>query len=186
MLLKEMDELFFLPPAPIAMPRAYWLLPESRTLSSLLAVIQPSYRDYKELLATIEATQLGQVDVNLKERRFDMEILNDRYEDSALVLPHRRYGLISGEFRAKRHHKYLGNDYEEWNADRILSEAKFVHFSDWPMPKPWVMWSQDQLALLQPQCDVNPGTPQESGCRNREVWKQLYDDFRRKRKVRRA
>lgn len=113
-----------------------------------------------------------------------MEVLNDHYGDSAMVLPHRQYGLISGEFRTKNHWKFLGNDHEVWNPDTVLAEAKFVHFSDWPLPKPWTMWSPEQLATLQPACDKNPGTPEESGCRDREVWKQLYDDFRRKRKVR--
>ncbi|KAJ5179401.1 Glucose N-acetyltransferase 1 [Penicillium capsulatum] len=181
-LLQEMDELFFLPSAIIAMPRAYWLLPQQRSLSSLLAVIQPSHREYKDMLGAIEATQNGQIEVNLTATRYDMEILNDRYGDQALVLPHRQYGLVSGEFRAKRHTRYLGNDHEDWNADRVLAEAKFVHFSDWPGPKPWVTWKQDQLALLQPACDINPGTEKESGCRNREVWKNLYNEFRRKRK----
>lgn len=184
LLLKDMDELFFLPPTTIAMPRAYWLLPEQRSLSSLLAVIQPSYREYKDLLGVAEATQSGQIGVNLTETRYDMEILNERYGDNALVLPHRQYGLITGEFRTKRHSRFLGNEHEEWNADRVLAEAKFVHFSDWPGPKPWIMWTQDQLALLQPACDNNPGTPQESGCRNREIWKGLYNEFRSRRKVR--
>jgi hypothetical protein len=33
--------------------------------------------------------------------RYDMELLNRRYGDSAMVLPHRQYGLLSGEFRKK-------------------------------------------------------------------------------------
>ena len=183
-LLKPMDELFFLPPTTVAMPRAYWLLPETRTLSSLMAVIEPSYREYTNLKEAIKPAIFGQVEMNLTEKRFDMEILNARYGDSALVLPHRQYGLISGEFRNKNHWKYLGNDQEKWNPDKVLAEAKFVHVSDWPLPKPWVMWTQKQLAELQPACDNNPGTAEESGCRDREVWKQLYDDFRRRRKVR--
>ncbi|KAJ5897126.1 Glucose N-acetyltransferase 1 [Penicillium subrubescens] len=182
MLFQPMDELFFLPKTSIAMPRAYWLLPETRTLSSLVAVIEPSYREFTLLKEAIQPAIFGQVDLNLTNARYDMEVLNSRYGDSALVLPHRQYGLISGEFRRKDHHAYLGNDHEEWNPEKVISEAKFVHFSDWPLPKPWVMWTQEQLATLQPACDNNPGTPQESGCKDREIWKQLYDEFRRKRK----
>ncbi|KAJ5248626.1 hypothetical protein N7468_000077 [Penicillium chermesinum] len=178
--LQNMDELFFLPETTIAMPRAYWLLPHTDILTSLLAVIQPSYREYTALREDGSAVASGQVG-NLKENRFDMEILNGRYGDVAMVLPHKQYGLITGEFRKKDHRYYLGED-AEWNPDKVLAEAKLVHFSDWPLPKPWVMWPQKQLAELQPQCDKNPGTPQESGCRDREVWKELYDDFRRRRK----
>ncbi|KAJ5768783.1 Glucose N-acetyltransferase 1 [Penicillium odoratum] len=181
-LLQHMDELFFLPKAQIAMPRAYWLLPEVHTLSSLMAVIEPSFREYTTLREFIQPALAGQRDMNQTDHRYDMEVLNDRYGDSALVLPHRQYGLLSGEFRNKDHSRYLGSSEEEWNPDKVLAEAKFVHFSDWPMPKPWVMWPGKLLAELQPACDYFPGTPQESGCRDREVWKQLYDDNRRQRR----
>ncbi|KAJ5151435.1 Glucose N-acetyltransferase 1 [Penicillium canariense] len=180
MLLQPMDELFFLPPTTIAMPRAYWLLPETQTLSSLLAVIEPSYREFTYLKEAVKPAIFGQI--NITNSRYDMEILNSRYGDNALVLPHRQYGLISGEFRTKNHRRFLGTEHEQWNPDKVLAEAKFVHFSDWPLPKPWVMWPQEQLAALQPACNQNPGTPQESDCRDREVWKELYDQFRRKRK----
>lgn len=179
-----MDELFFLPSAIVAMPRAYWLLPEVRALSSLVAVIEPSYREYSSLREDIKPASSGQIEMNLTANRYDMEVLNARYGDSALVLPHRQYGLVSGEFRTKKHERFLGSSHEEWNPDKALSEAKFVHFSDWPLPKPWVMWPQAQLAELQPACDNKPGTMEESGCRDREVWKELYNDFRRRRKVR--
>jgi hypothetical protein len=181
-LLQHMDELFFLPSTTIAMPRAYWLLPHTKTLSSLVAVIEPSFREYTALTDYLKPVQAGQIELNLTDTRYDMEVLNDRYGDNAMVLPHRPYGLISGEFRNKDHRIYLGNDHETWNPDLALAEAKFVHFSDWPLPKPWVMWPHEILAKVQPACDNNPGTPDESGCRDREVWRKLYDDFRRQRK----
>lgn len=181
-LLQHMDELFFLPKATIAMPRAYWLLPETRTLSSLIAVIEPSFREWNILREVSKPAIYGQVDFNQNQTRYDMELLNARYGDSAMVLPHQQYGLISGEFRTKDHHKFLGNIEDEWNPDKVMAEAKFVHFSDWPLPKPWVMWPQSQLAEVMPACDNNPGTPDESGCRDREVWKHLYEDFRLRRK----
>ncbi|KAL5041252.1 hypothetical protein BDW71DRAFT_13511 [Aspergillus fruticulosus] len=180
LLLQSMDELFFLPHTPVAMPRAYWLLPEQKVLSSLLLVIEPSYRRYKALLDTalgIEGTE-GENTRN----KYDMELLNEFYGDSAMVLPHRQYGLISGEFRSENHTIFLGSDDEVWDPDKVLADAKFVHFSDWPLPKPWVMWPHQMLADILPKCKVNPGTLHESGCRDRDVWMKLYDDFRIKRR----
>ncbi|KAA8644890.1 N-acetylglucosaminyltransferase [Aspergillus tanneri] len=168
--LQNMDELFFLPSAKVAMPRAYWRLPDEKQLSSLLIVIEPSYREFSALMDAA------------RPDLYDMELLNDQYGDSAIVLPHRQYGLITGEFRAENHKNYLGNEYEIWDPDKVLSEAKLVHFSDWPLPKPWVMWPQKVLAETLPKCQNNPGTPKESGCRNRELWRTFYDDFRRRRK----
>ncbi|KAJ5083169.1 Glucose N-acetyltransferase 1 [Penicillium angulare] len=177
-LLASIDELFFLPKAPVAMPRAHWLLPETRSLSSLIVVLEPSYREYKILQESVHTVG----GLNFTDSSFDMELLNARYGESAMVLPHREYGLLSGEFRRKDHWRYMGNNEERWNPDQALAEAKFVHFSDWPLPKPWIMWPQNLLAESQPMCDNNPGTPEESGCRDRELWKDLYDDFRRRRK----
>lgn len=186
-ILQEMDDLFFVPHAKAAMPRAYWEYAQTRKLTSLLILIEPSYREYKALMDAAQPIIAGQVgaaaDNETTEVRYDMELLNDRYGDSAMVLPHRQYGLVSGEFRTKNHRAYLGNDYEAWDPDKVLKEAKLVHFSDWPLPKPWVMWPQKLLAEMLPRCDNKPGTPEESGCRDREVWRELYEDFRRRRKV---
>ncbi|KAL4790342.1 nucleotide-diphospho-sugar transferase [Aspergillus venezuelensis] len=206
LVLQNLDELFFLPHTPVAMPRAYWLLPEQKTLSSLLVVIEPSYRRFKTLLdaafgkeadtststgesesesnSESESESAKEKDKENKSSRtkYDMELLNEFYGDSAMVLPHRQYGLITGEFRTQNHTAFLGSDDEVWDPDRVLAEAKFVHFSDWPLPKPWVMWPHEMLADILPKCKNNPGTLHESGCRDRDLWMKLYDDFRIKRR----
>lgn len=67
-----------------------------------------------------------------------MEIVNTLYRDSALLLPHRPYNLLTGEFRniePNTHDKYLGNKEEQWDPQAAYREAKFLHFSDWPYPK---------------------------------------------------
>ena len=171
-----MDDLFLLPRAPVAMLRAYWALPEKKSLTSMLILLEPSEIESRRLMRAIEADSWNKND-------YDMEIINNAFKDSALVLPHRQYGLLSGEFRSKRHQNYLGNDYEEWDPDQALREASLVHFSDWPLPKPWIMWPRNQLQEEMPKCESDPGTEREKGCRNREVWLELYNDFRRRRKV---
>ena len=63
----------------------------------------------------------------------DMEIVNKLYRRDALVLPHRRYLFLTGEFRnvdPEGHAAYLGNECERWDPDAALKEAKFLHFSD--------------------------------------------------------
>jgi hypothetical protein len=121
-----MDELFLLPSCPVAMPRAYWLNPNDRTLSSQLVLIEPSESEFTRIMAAIS---------NAGSSDYDMEIVNNLYKDSALILPHRRYDLLTGEFRSKSHSSYLGNDVEVWDPEKILEEAKYLHFSDWPVPK---------------------------------------------------
>lgn len=198
-LLQSIDELFFLPlssGSPVAMPRAYWNLdePESDStpgsqavderhkLTSLLIVLEP-HQTEAETLWTM-ASGLDNT-TTPSTSLFDMDLLNTRYHSTALILPHNPYALVTGEFRNHQHNhtSYLGTSTsEQWDPHKILSEAKLIHFSDWPLPKPWIMWPNNLMREMQPECEIAPGTPEESGCEDRVVWKGVYDDFRRRRR----
>ncbi|KAJ4291184.1 hypothetical protein N0V90_010382 [Kalmusia sp. IMI 367209] len=174
-LLSSLDELFLLPQTPIAMPRAYWYETVPRPLTSLLMVIKPDLEEFQRFKDIING---GGNTMLVGAHKFDMELVNDRFEESAMVLPHRPYALLTGEFRRHNHSAYLGNTFEEWDPERALKEAKLVHFSDWPLPKPWIMWPAEGLAEIQPDC----GGSHEGTCAERTLWKHLYDDFRQRRK----
>ncbi|PLB54728.1 nucleotide-diphospho-sugar transferase [Aspergillus steynii IBT 23096] len=174
-ILQTMDELFLAPPSPVAMPRAYWLNFNDHTLSSQVVLIQPSDFEFTRIMKAID--EAGKND-------YDMEILNSLYRDSALILPHRPYGLLTGEFRSKRHTDYLGNPLEPWDPVKTFREAKYLHFSDWPVPKPWIAASPNTIQEKQPTCDMNPQTGVEDDCRARDIWVGVYADFAERRKVR--
>jgi hypothetical protein len=110
--------------------------------------------------------------------RFDMEIINERFEESALVLPHRPYALRTAEFTRHDHSDYLGGANETWDAEKVYKEGKIVQFSDRPLPSPMVMWSEESLRDMQPDC----GGSHEGTCAERRIWKGLYDDFRKRRR----
>ncbi|KAJ5051618.1 uncharacterized protein L3040_001393 [Drepanopeziza brunnea f. sp. 'multigermtubi'] len=168
--LQTMDELFLLPPAPVAVPRAYWL--DKPYLSSQIALIEPSAAEFKRVKDAIDAAAPGD---------FDMEIINNLYGKDCIVIPHRRYGLITREFRSERpHSEYLGNDHEEWDPEKAFKEAKFLHFSDWPAPKPWLPMSESARNANQPKCvELSGGA---GDCRGRDLWLGFYSDFRKRRK----
>ncbi|KAJ4125357.1 hypothetical protein NW768_008974 [Fusarium equiseti] len=170
MILQNMDELFLLPPAPVAMPRAYWLPPGSHTLSSQVMLIQPSKAEFSRVMAKIESASSDD---------YDMEIVNDLYGGSALVLPHRPYDMISGEYREENHTRYLGSEDEAWDPVAAYNEAKLIHFSDWPLPKPWRPQPEDILLKIQPPCTWTNDT---EDCTTRTIWKSFYTDFKIKRK----
>ncbi|KAF5654112.1 hypothetical protein F25303_1659 [Fusarium sp. NRRL 25303] len=169
-LLQHMDELFFLPTAPVAMPRAYWISPE-KILSSHLMLIQPSETELFRIMERVESVKPGE---------YDMEIVNQLYGDSALIFPHRRYALLSGEFRNEEHAHYLGSDIEAWDPAAVYSEAKLIHFSDWPLPKPWKPMPEEDRLAAQPNCTQT--TSGEENCTARIIWNSLYTDFRARRK----
>ncbi|KAL7934209.1 nucleotide-diphospho-sugar transferase [Trichoderma chlorosporum] len=182
-ILKHMDELFHLPPCPVAMPRTYWLLDDAhhkRALSSHIMVIQPDKREFERIQKRI---QLADKD------EYDMELLNELYADTAMVLPHRPYALLSSEFRETEHHLYLGSETEEWDPVAVMNEAKTVHFSDFPVPKPWKVHlttgDRDNIVNLEPKCgmkkNADDGDKKEKDCSGRDVWRELYADFRERK-----
>ncbi|KAM7193095.1 glycosyltransferase [Rhypophila sp. PSN 637] len=170
-ILQSMDELFFLPPCPLAIPRAYWLYPKQKILSSQIMLIQPSAHEFNRIMAKIEQASPDE---------YDMEIINYLYADSALILPHRPYDLLTSEFRQPRgkHEKYLGNTEEEWDAVRVFNEAKFLHFSDWPVPKPWLRTPEGLRREKEPKCEEEEGG---GNCVEREIWNGIYSEFRERR-----
>jgi alpha-N-acetylglucosamine transferase len=167
--LQSMDELFLLPPSAVAMPRAYWL---DDTLSSQMVLVEPSDFEFRRVLDAFSRRQ---------DDDFDMEIVNELYGKDCTIIPHRRYDLITGEFNEKEHHRYLGSKEEIWDPQKALEEAKFVHFSDWPLPKPWLPHTEEAYQKKLPVChEVENG----QDCRDRDVWTGLYQDFTERREVR--
>lgn len=167
---QTMDELFLLPSTPIAMPRAYWL--DQPFLSSQLAVIEPSTTEWNRISKHMDSNPEG---------GFDMDILNTLYGKSALVLPHRRYDLLTAEFRKElnQHEPYLGSK-EKWNGTKVVEEAKYVHFSDWPVRKPWLVDDEGRKEQM-PKC-VEGKEGKKSDCTNRDIWVGFYKGYKEKRK----
>lgn len=170
-----MDSLFLAPDSPVALPRAYWLTERNngtvtQILGSHLMLIEPNTHLYEKIVN--EATQSGE---------FDMEVMNELFKDSAMILPHRRIALLTGEFRAKDHRKYLAPDEEEeWNPVNELNMAFLVHFSDWPLPKPWKSHSEAQWEAALPEClDNDKEMPDLPRCADRMVWTGIYSDYDR-------
>ncbi|KAI0548531.1 glycosyltransferase family 8 protein [Xylaria curta] len=168
-ILQPMDELFLMPPCPVAMPRAYWLFPKDKILSSQLMLVQPSEVEFDRIMNQVESS--GRND-------YDMEIVNQLYADSAMILPHRPYDLLTGEFRGDDHKNYLGTDREEFDPTTIFNEAKYLHFSDWPVPKPWIPMSDNIRQDKQPKCVTKNG---QEDCSARELWNGFYNDFTQRR-----
>ncbi|KAL8824738.1 MAG: hypothetical protein Q9170_008057 [Blastenia crenularia] len=167
--LQHLDNLFLLPRSHVAMMRAHWDLPGKKHLSSRLILLEPSEGESERLTTSVHD--------DLQQAGDDDEaILNRFYGDSAMVLPHQAYGLLSSEFRREDHQHYIGNSFDAWDPERALQEASLVHFLDEPFPKPWVMWPHNLYAEKHPHCKAED-------CGNKDAWVSLYADFRKRRKV---
>lgn len=141
---------------------------QDRILGSHVMLIEPNEGNYRRIIS--EAISSGE---------FDMEVLNHLFRDSAMILPHRRIALLTGEFRGKNHYQYLSEDKdEEWNAMAEASRAYLVHFSDWPLPKPWLQQSDAQWKAALPSCrDGDVEKIDRPRCADMVMWAGFYEEY---------
>ena len=187
---KTMDELFLLPPVPLALPRAYWIPFEKREVTSLLLLIQPSPFEWNRVQKAMKG---------VGAREYDMEIIDNLYRDSAMILPHRPYAMQTGEMRNTHIHKsYMGSAEEPFDPDAVMNETKLIHFSDWPVPKashrdcamrarlieckPWLPADPELIEDKKPKC-IHDTKANSTDCRQQKLWLGFYEDFARRRKV---
>ena len=171
---KNLDGLFLIPKAPVALVRAYWELPQTKKLTDLFVLLEPSESEQQQLMIAARSESRGTTGG-------EEDVVNKFYADSAMVLPHREYGLLSLEFRVEDHGSYVGNTVEKWDPDKVMREASLVFFTDDPLPKPWIMWPHNLIGDIMPKCKT--GELGNDDCRDKKIWSDLYDDFRRRRKV---
>lgn len=170
--LKNLDSLFLLPSAPLAMPYVYWGFPTGWAFSSQLLLLTPSSTTFTQIQTAIQTA---------KPDEYDMDILNLLFKNKILKIPQRPYNLLSGEFRRSSHAAYLSSRSKKWDPDHILSEAHFLHFSDWPIPKPWMVAPKELMNKHMPRCRKSEWFG-VTDCRDRAVWLKLYWDFAVRRK----
>ncbi|KAL4944832.1 hypothetical protein BDV06DRAFT_209941 [Aspergillus oleicola] len=134
------------------------------SLDSDTTIIQPSEFEFMRVMAAMLNTGSPDYDI-------------------VLILPHRPYDPLTGEFWSKTHSAYMGNDVEVWDPNRVLGEANYLYFSDRPVLKPWLSVSTSTVQAEQPTCDLNVTTCVEDYCRARDHWLEFYADFATRRKA---
>lgn len=93
---------------------------------------------------------------SISTSKVDATVINHMFRDSAMILPHRRLALLTGEFRNQDHSKYMAPDEDEdWNVMGEVSRSVLVHFSDWPLPEPWISRSNNLWESMMPPFPVN-------------------------------
>ncbi|KAK3995644.1 nucleotide-diphospho-sugar transferase [Cladorrhinum sp. PSN332] len=177
LVLRNMDHYFQAPRAALAVPRAYWLNNKTanladQVLGSHVMLLEPNQGRYQRMIN--EAKESGD---------YDMEVINHMFKDSAMILPHRGLALLTGEFRSEDHSSYLAGDEDDtWDAMAEAASAYLVHFSDWPLPKPWVQHSEGQWDAALPKCNGDgESRSTRRDCPDRVVWTGFYESYSRER-----
>lgn len=151
-----------------------------------LMVIKPDVKVANEINDHILPTYLK------AKERYDTDLINDElynfkeliyyqfklfqkihglFKPSVLILPYTKYGLLSKSIDDKREKDLLKNailGYEREENDDRIQDAKFIHFSDYPLSKPWFYTNSDEI-----QCSEEHSISDEY-C---QLWKSLYKEF---------
>lgn len=201
----QMDELFFLPSAPLAVPYAYWPSPGGPRgrgrweVSDQLLVIQPDMLeaeyveqqllDHRPAKTTAEeirrlyGSSFSSKPASSGIHQFEIFQQFEQRNSSLILLPQRPYHLLTHEFRlqGRQHATYLGPKSEPWDPEEALREAKLVHFwdRDLGVPSPWTA-SNAALAPHVPNC-VATGTG-ENDCGDAWTWTNLYAEYWNRRR----
>lgn len=170
--LQSLDELFLVEATPVAAPYIYDSDQGGWGFSSNLMLVQPSAENYKAIEEVVEKSSIDKPNV---------DILYKVFKDTILKIPQRPYNLLTGEFRKKDHKAYLSNPKVGWYATRIVDEAKFVHFTDEPLPKPWMRAPKEVHEKHTPKC--KSGYPKGTkDCSDRVAWLNFYYKFALRRR----
>lgn len=113
----NIDELFLLPPAPLAAPRDIFH-PHTQhgglRLSTQLMLLQPDAAETKSMWETLQTWRLdpGRAESEAsdpsRKQHYDEDLINERFGGSAMVLPHRPWLMQTSEFRMHEHTVYMG------------------------------------------------------------------------------
>lgn len=147
------------------------MMPATPKLCSSLILLKPSDANFGIVEWYIEHRGIEDYDMEIMNRLF----YSAASDEAAVVLPHRGYVLLTGEFREENHEAYLelgrgGGGSAAWSPKREVQEAFYVHFSDHPLPKPWGRQALGLIRAMRPR-----------GREEGEVWDWLYRDFRERR-----
>lgn len=175
-MLKNLDELFLFPDAPIGMPL---ITQEEGTGWGMgMMLIKPDTKTFKKLLRMFGRgyTPPDLIPVPLHK------LLYSVFGDKILRIPQRPYNLLTSEFRRKDHTHYMTkrNRSETWDPDDILREAKVLQYADKGLPRPWVEAERGVLNRYMPGCREKEGFGGVE-CRERGIWLRLYREFRERR-----
>ncbi|PBP24951.1 glucose N-acetyltransferase [Diplocarpon rosae] len=168
----NLDSVFLLPKAPLAMPWVFWGEPVGWAFSNQMMLITPSLAEFAKIEAEIKTADPDEYDLTLVERL---------YMHQTLKIPQRPYHLMTGELRRTDHSKYLGSSGKQWDPEEALRSSKLLHFSDWPIPRPWASANQTMLNKYMPKC-LKSEWFGATNCENRVLWMQIYSDYAAKRK----
>lgn len=175
--------------------------------SSSLMVIKPSKKTFRKLYEEFLPSVIN------KKEQYDMDVINNMlyniertiyyqfklfrrskelFVPEVLVLPFKKYGLLTGSIRKKNHYMVMQNDvlgYKNFDHEGketkeslydIVKESKYIHFSDYPLEKPWNYDSISNTKCITDNSDTTNLEEESEAC---TIWRSIYNEYLLKRRT---
>ncbi|CAB4252653.1 similar to Saccharomyces cerevisiae YOR320C GNT1 N-acetylglucosaminyltransferase capable of modification of N-linked glycans in the Golgi apparatus [Maudiozyma barnettii] len=118
--------------------------------------------------------------------------MKSRFQPEVLVLPFARYGLLTGSIKNRQHHDLITNDilgYKrldesgqqlETDVHTSIDDSKYIHFSDYPIGKPW-----NYASISEFECKVDEKHSKniEQDTEACDLWNSVYTTYLDNRKI---
>lgn len=115
--------------------------------------------------------------------------MRSKFLPEVLVLPYTRYGLLTGSIRNEKQHSLISNDilgfrrYDENRKpidtpfDVAVERSKYVHFSDYPIGKPW---NYPSIHAFECKPSGEASELEKNAC---SLWNSVYEQYLEKRHI---
>lgn len=149
-----------------------------------------------------------------KSNDYDMEIINKFIDDDLHkgnlnfgIIDHKTYGVLTGEFREDDHSRFMADpqflpfidpriDTQAWDPLKVIYNTKLIHFSDEPIPKPWLQENNfDHYNTFKIYCSQNFNNSKfeqeypvnkprlTHDCNSVNIWNWIREEFKTSRTI---
>ncbi|CCD27263.1 glucose N-acetyltransferase NDAI_0K00720 [Naumovozyma dairenensis CBS 421] len=106
------------------------------------------------------------------------------FTPEVLILPFGRYGLLTGSLRNPHHYSMITNDVLGYkrlddegnelprNLQEFVTHSKYIHFSDYPIGKPWYYPSISEFKCVVDEKNAQDLEMETKAC---DVWNSIYE-----------
>ncbi|QHS76400.1 glucose N-acetyltransferase [Saccharomyces paradoxus] len=167
--------------------------PSKEVFDEIVGVTLPKILNKKE---KYDMDLINEEMYNLKKIIYEQFIffrkVRKLFKPEVLVLPFARYGLLTGSLRNPQHYSMIYNDVLGYktldkNGDDIpaglngtVAYSKYIHFSDYPLAKPWNYPSMKEFECTVKEEKAKDPELEHQAC---DLWNSVYASYIQSREI---
>ena len=167
--------------------------PSKEVFDKIMKVTLPKVLNKKE---KYDMDLINEEMYNLKRIIYEQFIffrkVKNLFKPEVLVLPFARYGLLTGSLKNPQHYPMIYNDilgYKTLDDDGndilgslndTVAKSKYIHFSDYPLGKPWYYTSMDRFKCAAKEEKAEDAESKNEAC---NIWSSVYFSYKKSSEI---